>query len=351
MVGGGIRVPGDGYSRTGEQNKKVVRPLLERVNLTDIDRSDELFSMNFETDLGRLRESVKQIGILEPIWLRRKGREFQIISGFRRFDVAHILGKGEIRALIWKESKIDDRLAFRMSLHGNILGRGLNIVEKALVLEKLLSRFSVSREEVIQTYLPLLNLEPNENVLNSFLLMNTFSIDLKRYFLSHGLSLTNILLLAKFSREERASICSFLSPLRIGENVLREILTFLREISHRDGIGINDLLSSRKIEHVLSDSRLSGPQKIQAIRKFLREKRYPRLSELEEMFRSCRKGMRLSPQVAITPPPFFEGDQFKIEIYFKSLEEYEGVLGELRNLSKESIGDLLTIKGYGSGTI
>lgn len=345
---GGTGLPGGGHRRSGEQSKEVVSPLLEKLNLGDMDRSDELFSMNFEPDLVRLRASVKQMGVLEPVWVRQKGQRFQIISGFRRFDVASALGEREVPALIWKGDELDDRLAFQMSLHGNVLGRGLNLVEKALVLEKLLSRFSVNRDEVIQTFLPLVNLEPNENVLNSFLLINTFSIDLKRYLLSRGLSLANIMGLAKFSREERDSIRRFLSPMRVGENVLREMLTFLWEISRREGIGLDDLLSGQEIRQVLADSRLSGPQKIQAIRRFLREKRYPRLSELEERFRSCRKAMKLSPQVAITPPPFFEGDRFKIEIRFENLEEYEAILGELQNLPKKRIGDLLKIKGYGS---
>ncbi len=58
--------------------------------------------------------------------------------------------------------------------------------------------------------------------------------------------------------------------------------------------------------------------------------------------------MSLSPQIKITPPPFFEGDRFKIEFSFGSLEEYEKNLATLQKLSKERVGDLLMIKGYGS---
>ena len=60
--------------------------------------------------------------------------------------------------------------------------------------------------------------------------------------------------------------------------------------------------------------------------------------------------MNLPPQVVIKPPPFFEGDRFKIEIDFDSVREYEARLGELQDLSKEHIGNLLTLKGYGSDT-
>jgi hypothetical protein len=348
MVGRRTDPVPEGSGQTGKHHESVSSPGLTRVNLADIDRSDECFSMSFEPDLGRLTDSVKRVGLLNPLWLRRKGRKFQIVSGFRRFDVVHLLGTRQINALVWREEELEDRLSFQRSLHENILTRGLNLVEKGVVLEKLLGRFSVSRNEVRRTFLPLLDLEPNENVLNGLLLMNTFSKDLKRYILKHRVSLGNILLLARFSGEDQKSIGNLLSPLRVGENVLREILTFLREIADRDGIGLYDLLSSQRMGSLLSDRRLSGPQKIQAIRKVLRERRYPRFSEIEERFRSCRKKMRLSPQISILPPPFFEGDRFKVEFYFRSLRDYETILGELQNLSKESIGNLLTIKGYGS---
>jgi len=333
---------------TGEQTSTVATPMLKWVGLTDIDRSDELFSINFNPDLSRLGTSIEQIGILQPIWVRRKGQKFQIVNGFRRFDVARSLGRREILALIWKTDDIDDRLAFQMSLHENVLTRELNPVEKGLVLEKLLSRFSMRRAEVIHTYLPLLDLEPNETVLSGLLLINTFSARVRQYVADHGLSLANVVRLGMFSRGEQESICGFLSRLRIGENVMREMLTFLREISQRDTMEIDDLFADPEIGHILSDSHLSGPQRIQATRRLLREMRYPSLSELEARFETWKKGTRLGPEVAITPPPFFEGDRFRIQIHFESVEEYETLLVKLQRLSGEGIKRLLTIKGYHS---
>ncbi len=333
--------------RKSEQGRRDTDPLLVRVKLEDIDRSDERFSMNFEPDLLALCNSAKEVGILEPVWLRAKGRRFQIINGFRRFDVAQRLGMKAVKALVWHEDQIDDRVAFQMGVHENVLARGLNVVEKSLVLDRLLTRFSFNCREVVRKWLPLLDLEPSEKILKGFLLISAFSIGTKRYLLDHGVSLKNALLLAAFPEAERRSICGFLWDLRIGENVLREILTYLREIARREGTRVEDLLSNRKIQRILSDESLSGPQRTQAIRRFLRERRYPRLSDLEKRFSSYRKGMGLPPQVKITPPAFFEGDQFKIEFSFRSLKEYEDLLGTLEKLEKERIGSLLMIKGYG----
>jgi ParB family chromosome partitioning protein len=329
------------------EGKPVGRPVLGRVNLTDIDRSDELFYMSFEPDPGRLRSSIAQIGVLEPIRLRKKRQKYQILSGFRRFDVVSGLEKADIQAVIWGENEIEDLFAFQMGLHENVLTRGLNLVEKGLVLEKLLDHFFVSRDEVICTYLPLLNLESNEKVLRSVLLVNTFPTVMKRYALSHGLSLANVRRLARFNREEQELIYRLLASLRVGENVMREMLTFLREISHRNGVGIRGVVSDRRIGGILSGSRLSGPQKVQAVREVFRRRRYPRLSELEKRFSVWERSVKLSPHVAVVPPRFFEGDRFKIEIEFESIQGYKDILAQLQSLSKGQIQELLTIKGYG----
>ena len=344
------RRSGGGLGQAEARDRRVGRPRFDHLDICRIDRSDALFSMSFEPDLGRLRESVKQVGVLEPIWAREKGSRFQIVNGFRRIDVALGLGKRDVPALVWKEGEVDDRLAFRMSLHENILTREFNPAEKALVIEKLLGWFAMDRDEVIQTYLPLLNLEPNETVLCNILVINTFRIETRRYVIEHRTSLGNIMRLAKFSEEEQETICRFLSALRLGGNVVREILTFLQEISDRDGVSIHDLLSDPELEIIMSGEGLSGPQKIDATRRLLRRRRYPRLWELEQKFRTWRNQVKLPPQVVVAPPVFFEGDRFRIEIQFKSVKEYEAILNDLQNISKDQIKGLLTIKGYGSDT-
>jgi len=137
-------------------------PFLEILDIKKIDRDDELFSMNFEPDLGRLKTSVEEIGMVAPIWVRTKGRRFQIINGFRRFDVACLLGETHLQTLIWGEENLDDRSAFEMGLHENALTRPLNIAEKALVLDKLLGPFSVPRDEVVEFISPSWVLSPTK---------------------------------------------------------------------------------------------------------------------------------------------------------------------------------------------
>jgi len=153
-------------------------------------------------------------------------------------------------------------------------------------------------------------------------------------------------LLAMFAPEEREILGRFLSPLRVGENVLKEILTVTREICRRDRMEIENLISDQRISSVFSDCRLSGPQKIQTLRGLLKTKRYPRLSELEDRFMRWRREITVSPHVTISPPPFFEGDRFKVAFSFTNHEDYEAIVGDLQRLSQGPIRELMNIKGY-----
>jgi hypothetical protein len=347
MSGGGKGLNGNRSPGKRDLNSEMRAPELRRLDLHSIDRSNELFSTNFEPNLERLRASIGQVGILAPIWVKETKQRLHIINGFRRFDIARSLGQTEIPSLLWGERQLLDRSAFQMSLHENTLTRGLNPVEKAIALQKLLNTFSIDRDETLSSYLPLLDLNPNEKILDTLLTVNGFSVATKRYLLDHEVGLANVSQLATFSKEDRESICRFLSPLKVGGNVLREMLTFIREISQRDGLKIEDLLSTREIEAVTTNPHLSGPQLIQGIRTVLREKRYPRLSELEKGFEDWKGEVRLSPAVAFSPPPFFEGDRFKVEGRFETVEQYRSLVEELQKLSEKGIDALLRVKGYG----
>ena len=118
------------------------------------------------------------------------------------------------------------------------------------------------------------------------------------------------------------------SKLKLGENKLKEVLTFLREVSLRDGLTVRDLVQ-REIEVVTSDITLSRVQKTHRVRRRLREMRYPQLTELEKAFRGKRKGLGLRPGISLHPPPYFEGETFKLEFGFKDVGEFKAIVSKL----------------------
>jgi len=303
------------------------------VPLQQVDLSDQTFSVNFFPDLDRLRASIRELGLVQPVLLKEKTNGYRIVSGFRRISVARELGYGEIEARIFGEETEDLKLFF-ISLHENLTSRGFNVVEKAIALEKLTDHFKVDPAFIARELLSLFNLETNEKILNTFLSLARMEEEVQSYILREEVSRSNIRRLAAWSAEDRKAAMVLLNSLRLGENSLREMITLIEEIGKRDRCGIESIVALPEIQDTLSHPELTSTQKTERVKKILTGLRYPRMSQLETEFERNRKDLNLPPGVSLSHPPFFEGKGLRIGFQFQSIEEYRSVLSSLSSLGE-----------------
>ena len=316
---------------------------IRKIPVQYIDVSDKTYSVNFAPDLQRLRSSIEEMGLIQPVLLRKKSGGYQIICGFRRISVINDLGKLEIESKVFEEKEVDAFQLFSLSLHENLTTRGFNAVEKAIALDKLIHRFQIDPAAVIKTFLPFFSLEPNEKILNTYLSLAQMEDEIKTYVLNEEVSRSNIRRLSALTSDDRIAILSLISSLKLGENRLRETLTLLEEISRRNQCQEKDIVQRSEIQVVLFQKELTPSQKTERIRKVLTDLRYPRLNQMEKTFEKKRKDLNLPSNISLHHPPFFEGKGLKIEFQFETTEEYRGILSFLSNLSdNEGFRDLVT---------
>lgn len=317
--------------------------VLRKIGIDAIHSRDHTFSMTFHPDLEALRRSINHVGLLQPIIVRQKSRGsgYQVISGFKRLTVCEQLGLREVEAFSFAKSELDDLEGFHMGLYENLAIRSLNLIEKSMVIAKLIRRFGLSKESVARDYMPMLGLQPSLRILAEMSQLVQLRPEIKRYIVEEGVSLENAIRLLEFSREDEAEIAGLVSELKLGENKLKELLTFLREISLRDGLTIREVVRG-EIRAVASDMALSKVQKTHRVRRRLREMRYPQLTQLEEDFRGKLKGLGLSPGISLQPPPYFEGDTFKLELGFRNVGEFKAILSKLMEASERTeLGEMI----------
>ena len=85
---------------------------------------------NFDEEaLSELTESIRQLGIIQPITVRKIGLKYQIISGERRFKAASAAGLKTIPAYI---KDTDDQGMLEMAIVENIQREDLDAIEVAL---------------------------------------------------------------------------------------------------------------------------------------------------------------------------------------------------------------------------
>jgi len=319
--------------------------VLRKIGIEAIDSRDHFFSMTFHPNLEGLRRSIAHVGLLQPIIVREKshGARYQVMSGFKRLTACKQLGLKEIEAFFFRKSDLSDLEGFSMALHENVTTRGLNLIEKSMVLHKLIQRFGLSKELIARDYMPMLGLQPSVIILGRVSQLVRLRAGIKRYIVEAEVSLGNATQFLEFAPEEQVEVGRLFSELKLGENTLKELLTLLREISLRDGLTVREVIQG-EIEGMVSDATISRVHKTRWVRRRLREMRYPRLTELEKVFHEKRRGLGLSPGISFQPPPYFEGDTLKVEFRFRDVGEFKAIISKLMEASKqEDLGEMLEL--------
>lgn len=99
-----------------------------------------------ETALKELSESIREIGIIQPITLRKLTEEsYQIIAGERRYRASLLAGLKTIPAYI---RTADDENVMEMALIENIQREDLNSIEIALAYQHLLEQYELTQERL-----------------------------------------------------------------------------------------------------------------------------------------------------------------------------------------------------------
>lgn len=98
--------------------------------------------------LQELADSIAEIGIIQPITLRKMDEDsYQIIAGERRFRASQMAGLTTIPAYI---RTADDENVMEMALIENIQREDLNSLEIALAYQHLLEQYELTQERLSQ---------------------------------------------------------------------------------------------------------------------------------------------------------------------------------------------------------
>ena len=118
-----------------------------------------------EESLEELAESIRQLGLIQPITVKRDGEKYIIISGERRWRASQKAGLETIPAYI---REVDDTTLHAMALVENIQREDLNAIEISLGMQRLVDECGLTQEALaerlgkkrstVANYLRLLNL-------------------------------------------------------------------------------------------------------------------------------------------------------------------------------------------------
>ena len=120
-----------------------------------------------EESLSELATSIRELGVIQPITVRKLGDTYQLVSGERRFRASKLIGNKTIPAYI---RTANDQEMLEMALVENIQRKNLDPIEIALSYQRLIDEIQLTQENLsarvgkkrstVANYLRLLKLDP-----------------------------------------------------------------------------------------------------------------------------------------------------------------------------------------------
>ena len=155
-------------SASDKNAEKLVGSIIEiKLDLIDVNPFQPRTYFDEEA-LNELANSIKELGVIQPITVRKIDKnQFQLVSGERRFRASKLIGNKTVPAYI---RLANDQEMLEMALVENIQRKNLDPIEVALSYQRLIDEIQLTQEELstrvgkkrstVTNYLRLLKLDP-----------------------------------------------------------------------------------------------------------------------------------------------------------------------------------------------
>jgi ParB family chromosome partitioning protein len=138
-LGRGLRalIPETEPERPGGEVQQIALELIEPNPYQPREHFDE-------EKLQELAQSIAELGLLEPVLVRRTGRTYQLVAGERRVRAARLAGLSEVPALV---RDFEDQEVMQVALIENLQREDLNPIEEAQGYQRLIEEFGFTQTQ------------------------------------------------------------------------------------------------------------------------------------------------------------------------------------------------------------
>ena len=316
--------------------------IFKSVSIESIDIDDHLTSFSFDIPPISLKQSIEEIGVINPVTLVPLGKSLRIVCGHKRIKIASQLKIKEIPARILSPAP-DEEAMLMLSLSENQFLHQYSDIEKGLILSKLCT-VKIPEIRIIEKYMPMLDLEKSKKLLDDYLSTNQLTTGLKTLLHEMNVPLRTFSVFFNWNAKSAIAAERFFSALRPGVNKWRDLLEWVEEISTRDAITPLDLFELPELQSVLNQNNLAPNVRYDRIRQVLHSKRYPVLRDLRVRLARSLDALRLDNKTKVHVQDSFESDEIRIEMKFRTRDEFVNQLEKLvRASDSEALDELIRI--------
>jgi len=137
----GALIPEAPVDSSGHKKEEIIYVHAEQVKANPFQPREDFNQQNID----ELAQSIKEKGVIQPLLVRRKGDNFELIAGERRLRAAKSMGLKEIPVIV---RDVSDQDSLELALIENIQREELNPIEEAHAYQHLMDKFQVTQEKI-----------------------------------------------------------------------------------------------------------------------------------------------------------------------------------------------------------
>ena len=308
--------------------------ILKEIPLEEISFDNEAFRISEALDSASVRDSLHQVGQLNPVILLAQKPQMAIVCGFRRIHALKQLGMRRAVARIFSDTDHDTTKIFELALWDNLSHRQLDPLEKARVLFKLQNMCDVPGDKLASVYLPILGLAPSRKVLDIYVLLNGIHPELRHCLVEGRLTLSSLEYLAELPTGIQECVASLMNRIRLSASLQKKLLNVLDELASVSGNAFDAPLKGAQVLMILEDAGLSPFQKGEKVYDSLYRLMNPRLSQMVDRFTARKKSLKLPGAIQINAHPFFEDPGFRVEFEASNVDCFRQLAAALHDAAQ-----------------
>ena len=135
------------FDSLGEEGKEIKNSVIEIPIEKIFANPDQPRKFFNETALRELADSIEVHGVIMPIVVNKKGDDYMIIAGERRYRASKLAGKATIPAIVKDYS---ERQVKEISLIENLQREDLNPIEAANAMKQLMDEYGITQEDLAE---------------------------------------------------------------------------------------------------------------------------------------------------------------------------------------------------------
>jgi ParB-like chromosome segregation protein Spo0J len=268
--------------------------------------------------------------------LAKREQKYVIVSGWRRITACQKLSIHLIPVFVMPEKS--DLEAFKIPVYENLSVRDFSQIEKAAVIRKIYD-FGETAENIIKKYMPLLKLPPKRGIMDVYLKIDRLRENIKKTAHQKKWSFGTLEIMTELDHKETQALYPFIKKLSL--NKQKQLIENTFDISRKQEISVQDILSSREFLRIQEDKSLNPVQKAEEIYMLSKNLRNPTLNKWRKAFEKLSQSLDLPEEMTVIPSKFFEEDIITIKLDIKSRKELEKQIHKLKELSEKKEISLL----------